>query len=104
MKKAFYLALMAALIASIGQYFLKTGADKLPAITLMLIFGLFLYVVSAPLLIGALIFGEVSYVFPVYASSFIFVSLISVFLIGETMSLINWGGIVLLIAGVTIIK
>ncbi len=104
MRKAFYLALLAALIASIAQYFLKTGADKLPAITLALLFGLFLYVVSTPFLIGALIFGEVSYVFPVYASSFIFVSLISVFLIGETMSLINWIGIILLTAGVIIIK
>lgn len=104
MGKEFYLTAIVALLISIAQYFLKIGADILPGFSFALIFGLFLYILALPLLIFALIFGEISYVYPVLAISFIFVSLIAVFVFHENLILINWIGIILITIGVSIVK
>ncbi len=104
MKKEFYLAAIVAVLISIAQYFLKTGANALPSFTFSLIIGLLLYVIAMPILVFALMLGEISYVYPVLALSFIFVSLLAVFVFGEALSVVNWIGVLIIAVGVAIVK
>ncbi len=104
MRKEFYLAAIVAVLISVAQYFLKTGANALPKFNFFLVVGLLLYVIAMPILVFSLIFGEISYVYPILALSFIFVSLIAVFVFGEALSVVNWIGVVLIAAGVAIVK
>jgi uncharacterized membrane protein len=104
MRKEFYLTFIVAVLVSIAQYFLKSGANSLPSLTFSLFFGFFLYVLAMPLLVLSLIFGEISYVYPVLALSFIFVSLISVFFFHESLSFVNWLGIIFIFLGVSIVR
>lgn len=98
------------ILTSSGQIFLKSGANELeysiPAIltNIPLIIGFTFYIVGAIILIVALKFGELSVLYPIIATSFIWVSLMSpYFFPSDSMNLEKWLGVIFIIIGVSTI-
>lgn len=108
-KKAIMFVLISTIFTSFGQIFLKKGSDLLefniPSLltNYPLIIGVLLYALSAVLYILALRYGELSIVFPLIATSFVWVSILSIYLLNESMNLIKWGGVCMIIVGVSLI-
>jgi uncharacterized membrane protein len=107
--KAFVLMIVCTFLTSIAQILYKIGADKLVYDIMgllknyQLFLGLFLYIVAGVILIIALKDGEVSVLYPIVATSYVWVSLLSIFIIGESMNLLKWVGVFIIIAGVVFI-
>ena len=103
------LVIMATFIGSMGAIFMKKGSDKFKLSlkkiikNYNLIIGVALYVISAAFFIFALRLGELSFVYPLVATSYIWASLLSVKFLGEKMNPIKWVGIAIIIVGVTFI-
>src|SRR3989344_2829586 len=100
------LVLVCSLFASFGQIFVKKGSETaLLNHSLLtnynLIFGLFLYGIGGFLLIIALKYGELSVLYPVFATSYILVAIFSTIFLNETMNTMKWVGIFVIILGVT---
>ena len=106
---AFGLVLFCTLLTSAAQIFYKFGADKLEInfISLItnyyLIAGLFLYGIGAVLLITALKGGELSVLYPVIATSYIWVSFLSVRFFNDSINIYRWAGIITIIFGISFI-
>ena len=103
------LVLIATLLGSGGAILLKKGSDKLclnfrkMLKNYYLFGGVFLYVTSAVFFILALSKGELSFVYPIVATSYIWASLLSVKFLDEKMNKFKWIGICIIIIGVTLI-
>jgi len=63
----------------------------------------FAYGLATLIYIPALRGGDLSVLYPIISLSFVAVSLLSVWLLKERMNLLKWIGIVLIIAGVSLI-
>jgi undecaprenyl phosphate-alpha-L-ara4N flippase subunit ArnE len=106
---AIMLMVLCTVFTSIAQIFYKIGADKLrfDIISILtnwqLIFGMILYILGAILVIIALRGGEVTVLYPIITSSYIWVSLGSVYFFGEKMNSFKWIGVFLIILGIIII-
>lgn len=106
---AILLVLFSTLLTSSGQLLIKAGAGNvtLSFISILtdypLIIGIFLYAVSAVLLLIALRHGELSVLYPVIATSYIWVSLLSPIFFQEELNHFKWLGIMLIIVGVSLI-
>jgi len=105
---AVYLVLLCTLFTSGGQLFLKLGSKTASlGFSLLtnyyLIVGIALYLASAVMLIVALRGGELSILYPFIATSFIWVSLLSVHFFGEAMNSWKWLGIFVIIIGVSFV-
>ena len=103
------LAALCALIGSSGQLLFKLGSSS---VTLSLgswvtnvevIAGMMLYGLSAILFIFALKYGSLSVLYPVIATSYVWVSLLSNKVVGEPLSLPKWGGITLILFGIALV-
>ncbi len=103
MSKPFLLVIMATFFISIAQLFYKIGSGFLPVLSWHIFAGFFIYCFSAVLIIVALKFIDMSVVFPAIANSFVWVALLSVFFLGEVLSVVNWVGIVLIVCGVALL-
>ena len=109
-KLAILLMLLCTLFISIAQLLYKSGADKLEFSFLSIIskwnifLGLFLYGLGAILLIAALRYGKLSVLYPIIASSYIWVALGSMYFFGESISLFRWLGVILIVGGIIIIN
>lgn len=68
-----------------------------------LIAGFALYGLGALLLIVALKYGELSTLYPFIALGFIWVSIASIIFLSESMSFLKWGGVIFILAGVSLI-
>jgi drug/metabolite transporter (DMT)-like permease len=94
------------LFTSFAQIFYKFGADRLSfdLISIItnwpIILGIALYGIGAVLLIAALKGGDVSVLYPIIATSYIWVSLLSMYFFGEVINLYKWTGIILIFFGV----
>lgn len=105
---AIYLVLLCTLFTSAGQLFLKLGS-KTASLNLglltnyYLIVGIALYLTSAVMLIIAFKGGELSVLYPFIATSFVWVSFLSVHFLGEAMNSWKWLGIVVIIIGVSFV-
>jgi len=102
---AILLVVFSTLFSSFGQLLYKLGVDKLEFnITLLtnyfLILGILLYIIAGVILIIALKFGELSTVYPVYATNYIWVSLLSLYILKEFMTYFKWIGIASIVIGV----
>jgi len=103
---AILLVLFTTLITSSAQILWKKGSatlafDILSIITnYYIIGGVLLYVVGGTLLIISFRGGEVSVLYPIIATSYIWVSLLSVKFLGEQMNHFKWIGVILIIAGI----
>ncbi len=121
---AIALVLLCTLVTTSAQIFLKTGADALPKFSffldlikginifqLLFIFltnwqllvGISLYAIGAVILILAFKGGEVTVIYPIFASSYIWVSLLSVYFFSEPLGLLKLAGIFIVISGITFI-
>ncbi|MBI4440752.1 hypothetical protein HY639_01150 [Candidatus Woesearchaeota archaeon] len=103
---AMALVLTCTFFTSVAQLLLKTGVMKISRTLPMngpLLLGLLLYVIAAGLLLVALKFGELSVLYPGIATSFIWVNLLSLFILHEDIPPLRWVGIGLIIFGVSLI-
>ncbi|MBI2145837.1 EamA family transporter [Candidatus Woesearchaeota archaeon] len=66
-------------------------------------FGIFLYGISALLFVYALRFGDLSSLYPIAGLSYVWVSLLSVFFLGERMNGYKWAGIASIMTAVVFI-
>ena len=103
------LVLLANVVGGFGAIFLKKASDKL-SLKLKsiiknkyLIGGVGFYGLSTIIFIPALKGGELSVLYPFVATVYIWVSLLSIKMLGEKMNKFKWLGILLIIIGVSFI-
>ena len=100
------LVLFTTLLTSSAQILWKKGSatlafDILGIITNnYLIGGILLYAIGGILIIVSFRGGEVSVLYPIIATSYVWVSFLSIRFLGETMNLMKWIGIISIIAGI----
>jgi multidrug transporter EmrE-like cation transporter len=103
------LVLFCAFLGSAGQVFFKLASRELTSSPFSwisnwkFILGIFLYAVSAILFVWSLKQGNLSVLYPVIATSYIWVSIFSFFILKEPFPVIKWLGIGLIIAGIIMI-
>ena len=106
-KFAIVLALICTIFVSIGQLFYKLGSEKvvdiLSLFNLFVIIGLFSYFVGSIFYIIALKKGELSIIAPLLALNYVWVALLSIVFLGETINALRWVGIVSVVIGISII-
>jgi len=103
---AIALVLLGGAFGSFGPIYLKKGSAmsfKYFYKNFNLIFGVFFYGVGTVLFIPALKGGELSILYPLVSLMYIWVSLLSVKMLGEKMNKFKWIGILLIILGVSLI-
>ncbi len=100
------MVLSVTLLTSSAQIFYKKGAqgiilgDFRSVVTnYPLMLGLFLYFIGAGILILALRGGELSVLYPLVALSYVWVSILSMIFLGETMNAFKWSGVGMIILG-----
>ena len=103
------LVLFCALLGAVGQVFFKLGSAtlKLDAYSLLtnwkVIIGLVLYGLATILFLIALRQGNLSILYPIIATSYIWVSIFSVYFLHESFSPFKWLGIGFIVLGVIFI-
>lgn len=104
------LMVLTTVFTSIAQVFYKFGAARLEfdLISLItnfpLITGMVLYILGAVIMIIAFKGGEVSVLYPIIATSYIWVSLLSIYFFNEALNLFRWIGIFVIIIGIIFIS
>lgn len=107
---AFGLMILCTLLTSTAQILYKLGANRLIVsfygiiTNYQLILGLTLYVIAGAILIFALRHGDVTVLYPIVATSYVWVSLLSVGVLGELMNVYKWIGIFIIITGVIFVS
>lgn len=105
---------MCTFIGAAAQIFIKSGAGTvhaqglIPTLAAMatngsLLFGYTLYGMSAVLMVLALRHGELSILYPIIALTYVWVSILSVMIFHEHMSLTRGIGIGIIVAGVGVL-
>lgn len=103
------LVLLASFLGSFGPIFIKKGSAKasfsISAIlsNYHLLFGFFLYAVGTALFIPALKGGDLSVLYPLVSTTYIWVSIWSMIFLKEKMNAMKWAGIASIILGVVMI-
>lgn len=102
---AILLILLTTALTSVAQVFLKIGSPRLPEIftNLPLLIGASLYVAGAAMMIIAFKGGEVTVLYPIFATSYVWVSLLSARVFGELISTFKWLGIFTIMMGISFI-
>lgn len=105
---AILLVFLSTLVNASAQTPYKLGSANLGSLSVILTnyyiwIGLFLYGVSALMLVIALKYGELSVLYPVIATSFIWVNLIARYFFHEDVGFLKWLGIVAIMLGLTLI-
>ena len=110
--KGILLALLCTGIVSVAQILLKKGSARfslsLDQILIQLtnyplLLGGALYIIGAVFFIHAFRMGELSVIYPVMASGYIVVTLLSVLFLDEIVTLQKWEGMFLIMGGVVLI-
>lgn len=109
-KKAIYLALLCTLFTSAGQLMWKMGVGKLSLTNLLtflnlpFILGFVCYGAGAALMLMALKKGELSLVYPLIATSYVWVGLISPYLFPtDVMNIWKFAGIAVILISVCLL-
>lgn len=100
--------LVAAIIGALGQYFYKLGSQKLKISPLLqnwqLLMGVILFSLVMVLFVWSFkLGGKISVTFPAYATTFIWGTLFGVVLDKEPFNLIQGGGVILVIIGISLV-
>ena len=101
--------LFCTLLTSTAQIFYKWGVEKLSwnilsiITNVSLLMGMLLYAVGGILLILSFRGGEVSVLYPIIATSYIWVSFLSIYYLNEVMNLFKWVGVFIIMAGIILI-
>jgi len=104
---AIMLVLFCTLLTTSAQIFLKIGSNRLPGIIFanwQLFIGIMLYVIGAIILIIAFKGGEVTVIYPIFASSYIWVSILSAYFFNEQLGIIKLSGVFIVIIGIIMIS
>ena len=103
------LAFFCAVLAALGQLLFKLGSANI-ALSLTswlanwkVIGGMVFYGTSAILFIVALKHGNLSILYPIIATSYVWVTILSIKLLNEPFPPVKWFGIILILGGVSII-
>jgi uncharacterized membrane protein len=106
---AIIVVLIAAFFGAIGQYFFKVGADKmkiswnpLKTINRYLLIAIFLYVSATVVSIMVLPLGELSVLYPLVASNFVWVVLIAKYKLKEKINLFKILGVIAILCGIVL--
>lgn len=105
-KLAILIILLTTLFTSSAQIFYKFGVSNLVLSIIgiltnyYLIAGTFMYIFAGILAIIAFRRSEVTVLYPIFATSYIWVSILSVYIFGEKMSSFKLIGIIVIIAGI----
>jgi multidrug transporter EmrE-like cation transporter len=113
-KLAIFIVLACTLLTAIGQYLIKTGANRLShaglVATMIGIFtipqlfaGYCLYAVFTVLFVYALRHGELSILYPLIALSYVWVTITAVMAFHETMNPLKIIGLLVIICGVAVL-
>ena len=107
--KGIIIVFFSTFINALAQYLLKQSSTNFDTFTAILfnyhfIIGVSLYLISAFILIYALKFGPLSTLYPMYSLTFIWVTLISIFIFKEMVSIKQTAGIVSVVFGVLVIS
>jgi len=103
------LVLSTTLLTSSAQLLWKKGSAALTfsisgiLTNYYIIGGVLLYIIGGALIILALRGGEVSVLYPIIATSYIWVSFLSIYFLGEIMNAYKWLGVISIIAGIALI-
>ena len=102
---AILLVAFSTLLTSSAQIFYKKGALKLPIIfsNWELLAGMILYGIAAVMLIYALKSGDLNVLYPIVATSFIWVTILSYAIFHESLSHYKILGVASILAGISII-
>ena len=100
--------LIAAFIGALGQYSYKLGAQKLKMVPIyqnwQLIVGAFLFTVVMVMFIWSFkLGGKISVTFPAYATTFIWGTMLGVFLDKEAFNWAQGFGIILVVIGISLV-
>ena len=104
------LMVLTTLFTSVAQVLYKFGVKSLEFNVIALITnwylvgGIMLYIFGAVLMITAFRGGEVSVLYPVVATSYIWVSLMAAYFFGDNLNLLRWIGIFVIITGIVFIS
>jgi drug/metabolite transporter (DMT)-like permease len=116
-RQAVFIILAGTFLVAVAQMLIKSGADRLAqsgqtgligtAIGILTIPPLFagyaLYAIFAVMMIYSLKHGEMSVLFPLISLGFVWVAILSVFILHEAMSPLKGAGIAIIVAGVAIL-
>ncbi|MCX6642798.1 MAG: EamA family transporter [Candidatus Bathyarchaeota archaeon] len=106
--KPIIITVFAAFIGAVGQIEIKKGSSQMSLnlnellSNTHLIIGVSLYALCTLIYVYALSFGEVSVLYPILATSYIWVGLLASVFLGERFVPINWAGMLLIIVGITL--
>ena len=103
------LVLIAAILGALGQLNFKLGSDKLSLKirdllrNRYLFIGIILYGISTIMFITALKGGELSVLYPIVATSYIWAILLAKKVLNEKINVYKWAGVAMIIFGVSFI-
>lgn len=107
--KIILLTALAAFIGSIGQLEFKRGADNLQFDLKMLltnyhlILAVAVYAVSTIMYVYALNKGQLSVMYPILATSYIWTLIFSNVFLKESVGVVGWAGVFFILLGVSLI-
>lgn len=96
----------ATILGAFGAIYFKKGSRNVLTLRFKntkLFYGLVFYSISALMFIWALKRGELSILYPITSLSYVWVSFLSIVLVGERMNKYKWIGILFIILGVSLI-
>jgi len=99
---AIVLVILMTALTSAAQLLYKAGIAYFPQyIDWRIILGLFIYGIGAIIFLFAFKGGEVTVLYPIVATSYVWVGLFSWIIFGESLNLLKISGLILIIAGIT---
>ncbi len=108
--KAFYLIILCTIFTSVGQLLWKKGlinlnlSDGLSFLNLFIILGFISYGFGFILMLLALRSGELSVLYPIISTGFIWISIFSpLFFPTDAMNIWKWSGVILIILSVSLL-
>ncbi len=106
-----FLTLFAAFVVSLAQLAFKRSVKKAGSLREMLgmarsplfLLGILGYLAGLGIYLAALSGGELSLVYPLFASSFIFVTLLSALALKERVGWVRFAGILIIFVGIAVV-
>ena len=97
------LVVVSTMVEGFGQTFLKKSAMDVARRQRWILLGVAVLIVEVLLYSGALRFLAVSTAFPITSLSFVMVTLLSRWLLGEQVTSLRWAGVGLILIGTSLI-
>ncbi|MBS3128893.1 EamA family transporter [Candidatus Woesearchaeota archaeon] len=102
-KIAVLLVVLTTFLTTTAQLFFKEGSQYLPKLTAFLFFGILIYAFASLLLVYAFKGGEVSSLYPIMASSYLWVAVFAWFFFQESFTLFKLLGLGCIFMGVSLL-